>query len=189
MADVKTLNGYNIKDETARNGLLAKQDIMQFSTMPADTDWGKIIQYIGATDANYTEGYFYKAIAGLSNTVTPSGVTATVTDGDRFTAFMKYIENLTGGVNFDGIDHITITIQLSNNILYGYIQYYDANGRRAGIVSNYPLSNYEQNTGMTITGASENDVVTADVVKIASWQQIDVQPGGASGDIDCGTLS
>ena len=187
MADVKKINGYNVKDETARNGLLAKQDIMQFSTMPADTDWGKIVQYIGATGANYTEGYFYKAIAGLSNTVAPTGVTATVTDGDKFTAFMKYIENLVGVVNFDGIDHITITIQLSNNILYGYIQYYDANGRRAGIVSNYPLSDYEQNTGMTITGASENDLITADVVKVASWQQTNVQPGGSGGSYSAGT--
>lgn len=181
MADVKKINGYNVKDETARNGLLNKQDIMQFATMPTDTEWGKIVQYIGATNVNYTEGYFYKAIAGLSNIVAPSGATATVTDGDIFTAFIKRVSGIIGLNNFSGIDHITITIQVQNNIVYGYMQYYDANGRTAGVVSNYPLSNYEQNTGITITNVSVNDVITADVESVSTWQQIDVQPDNAGG--------
>lgn len=41
-----------------------KQDIMQFSTMPTadSTTVGKIIQYTGTTNANYTNGYFYIGI-------------------------------------------------------------------------------------------------------------------------------
>lgn len=41
-----------------------KQDIMQFSTMPTadSTTVGKIIQYTGTTNANYTNGYFYVGI-------------------------------------------------------------------------------------------------------------------------------
>lgn len=41
-----------------------KQDKMQFSTMPtaAASLEGKIYQYIGTTDATYTNGYFYKCV-------------------------------------------------------------------------------------------------------------------------------
>lgn len=48
---------------------------IQYSTMPtAGADYvGKIVQYIGATDANYTNGYFYKgATDGDPNTPTYS---------------------------------------------------------------------------------------------------------------------
>lgn len=178
MADVKKINGYNVKDETARNGLLAKQDIMQFSTLPADANWGKIVQYIGATDANYTNGYFYKAYADLDNVVTPSGVALSIADKDDFLAYIMRIESLMS--YFGRIDHIKITIQLSqsDNLLYGYTEFYNVNNVRGSIVSNYKLSEYTQNTGLSITGASENDVLTANV--IVSWERIDVQPGGGS---------
>ena len=38
-----------------------KQDIFQYSTMPSasSTTVGKIVQYIGTTNSNYTNGYFY----------------------------------------------------------------------------------------------------------------------------------
>lgn len=41
--------------------LSGKQDTMQYSTMPTadDTTVGKIVQYTGATDSTYTNGYFY----------------------------------------------------------------------------------------------------------------------------------
>lgn len=42
-----------------------KSQYIQYSTMPtAGVDYvGKIVQYIGATDANYTNGYFYKCVS------------------------------------------------------------------------------------------------------------------------------
>ena len=53
-------------EKTTWNG---KQDIMQYSTMPTadSTTVGKVVQYIGTTDANYTNGYFY---IGISETTT-----------------------------------------------------------------------------------------------------------------------
>lgn len=62
MTDVKILNGHNIKDETARNGLLAKQDIIQYSTMPeASAEYeNKTVQYLGNSTRQYQTGCFYK---------------------------------------------------------------------------------------------------------------------------------
>lgn len=41
---------------------------IQFTTMPTAADYvGKVIQYIGATTASYTSGYFYKSVEDLEN--------------------------------------------------------------------------------------------------------------------------
>lgn len=50
---------------TALTALLnAKQDTVQFSTVPtASADYiGRVVQYVGTTNANYTNGYFYKCV-------------------------------------------------------------------------------------------------------------------------------
>ena len=49
-----------------------KQDVMQFSTMPTadSTTVGKIIQYVGTTTNDYTNGYFY--IGTTDGAVTPT---------------------------------------------------------------------------------------------------------------------
>uniref|UniRef100_UPI003870CF73 hypothetical protein n=1 Tax=Methanobrevibacter sp. TaxID=66852 RepID=UPI003870CF73 len=45
-------------------GIDGKQDKMQFDVMPVagQGNSGKIFQYVGTTDANYTNGYFYKCV-------------------------------------------------------------------------------------------------------------------------------
>ena len=45
-------------------GIDGKQDKMQFDVMPVagQGNVGKIFQYVGTTDANYTNGYFYKCV-------------------------------------------------------------------------------------------------------------------------------
>lgn len=45
-------------------GIDGKQDKMQFDVMPVASQGnvGKIFQYVGTTDANYTNGYFYKCV-------------------------------------------------------------------------------------------------------------------------------
>lgn len=49
-----------------------KQDTMQFNTMPTPSiDYlGKIVQYTGITNANYTNGYFYVCVSETENNVT-----------------------------------------------------------------------------------------------------------------------
>jgi hypothetical protein len=57
------INGVTLSgNKTASD--LSLQDKMQYSTMPtasADNE-GKIYQYVGTTDANYTNGYYYKCV-------------------------------------------------------------------------------------------------------------------------------
>lgn len=52
-----------VQNKVIKEALDTKQDIMQYSTMPSAQDnLGKIVQYTGTNTANYTNGYFYKAI-------------------------------------------------------------------------------------------------------------------------------
>lgn len=69
MTDVKKINGYDIKDETARNGLLTKQDIIQVSSLPtANADsLGKIYEYIGTTSGDLVNGDFYECVHDVVN--------------------------------------------------------------------------------------------------------------------------
>ena len=44
----------------AQSDISKKQDWVQFPTMPSPSDYiGKVVQYTGATDNDYTKGYFY----------------------------------------------------------------------------------------------------------------------------------
>ena len=52
-----------VQNKVIKEALDTKQDEMQYSTMPSAQDnLGRIVQYIGTNTANYTNGYFYKAI-------------------------------------------------------------------------------------------------------------------------------
>lgn len=52
-----------VQNKVVKAALDAKQDIMQFSTMPSAQDnLGKIVQYTGATTATYQNACFYKAV-------------------------------------------------------------------------------------------------------------------------------
>lgn len=63
-SDVQTSLGKADSALQEHQDISGKQDIIQYSTVPtaASSLVGKIIQYIGATDSSYTNGYFYKCI-------------------------------------------------------------------------------------------------------------------------------
>lgn len=75
-----------LPDQTGNSGKILTTDgfvagwvlpeIVQRSTMPMATEdeSGKIYQYVGATDANYTNGYFYKCVSDGGNPATYSWV-------------------------------------------------------------------------------------------------------------------
>lgn len=75
-----------LPDQTGQSGKILTTDgfvagwvlpeIVQRSTMPMATEdeSGKVYQYVGATDANYTNGYFYKCISDGGNPATYSWV-------------------------------------------------------------------------------------------------------------------
>ena len=74
-ATKEELNDYATKTEVAED-LASKQDKMQFSTMPTASEelLGKIYQYTGVTNANFTNGLFYECVE-----VTPSTTPKTYT--------------------------------------------------------------------------------------------------------------
>lgn len=80
MADVKKINGYNIKDETARNALATKQDIIQVATLPTagSAEEGKIYEYIGTTSGDLVNGDFYECVHDV---VTESSLKVITTGG------------------------------------------------------------------------------------------------------------
>ena len=52
-----------VQNKVIKEALDTKQDTTQYSTMPSAQDnLGKIVQYTGTNTANYTNGYFYKAV-------------------------------------------------------------------------------------------------------------------------------
>ena len=60
--DAPTNNSTNtVSSGGVHTALGNKQDIIQFTTMPAITPdmIGKVFQYVGTTDSNYVKGYFY----------------------------------------------------------------------------------------------------------------------------------
>lgn len=75
-----------LPDQTGNSGKILTTDgfvagwvlpeIVQRSTMPMATEdeSGKVYQYVGATDANYTNGYFYKCVSDGGNPATYSWV-------------------------------------------------------------------------------------------------------------------
>ena len=52
---------YNSTSSKWINAEDSEGQIIQVATMPANPEQNRIVQYIGATNANYTNGYFYKA--------------------------------------------------------------------------------------------------------------------------------
>ena len=58
-----SINGVTLTGNKTTSDL-SLQDKMQYSTMPTASaeNEGKIYQYVGTTDANYTNGYYYKCV-------------------------------------------------------------------------------------------------------------------------------
>ena len=58
----RTAAAQDVIDNALEQAINTKQDIMQVATMPSATQGniGKVVQYIGTTTANYTNGFFYE---------------------------------------------------------------------------------------------------------------------------------
>lgn len=54
-----------VTQEELIESLATKQDVIQYETLPTASadNLGQIVQYIGATNASYTNGYFYKCVS------------------------------------------------------------------------------------------------------------------------------
>lgn len=92
---------------TDKNGTTTSQIVdenIQYSTIPtagADTV-GKVVQYIGTTDSNYTNGYFYKGISTTNGNQTIYDWEQ-VNVQDNITLDNTPTENSTNGVTSGGV--------------------------------------------------------------------------------------
>lgn len=126
-------------------------------TLPAGTEdmLGKIVQYTGTTDANYTNGYFYKCVA----TPVSSSATASQTTGSSLTDVAVVVATFETQITTSGSYVFTSD---------GTDWSYDGN-----VVD---LTDY----GITYTGTPVTDDVITVVYTAAttnySWTRTDVQP-------------
>ena len=132
-------------------------EIVQRDTMPQadENEAGNIYQFIGTTNANYTNGYFYKC----AGTTTPSSATATQTVGSSLSDIAVVVA--------------TFETQVSSSGTYVYT-YTNSNWENAGEIVDF--TDY----GITYTGTpvegDQIDVVYTEASTTYSWNRIDVQP-------------
>ena len=171
MADIKILNGYNIKDAVAREGLNDK--IRQVSILPTLTRTdGEIVQYVGETTGDYIQGYFYKGtfVEGERVDIDTSSSVAmglVITNIDNYKAYLSWLETqysttvesltfeCTGGpmvgvkIN-DGVDYVQVCDPSGVNDPSDTPAYY------GGVFSWIGISITNPSTGDEITVTIEN---------------------------------
>lgn len=113
------------------DALSKKEDKFRVTTMPTLTsaDVGKIVQYIGATNADYTNGYFYQyreisagVYGWIQKNVQPSGGGTGgdgVVDG-YYNATDHLFYEEAGYINPISGDNNTLYVSLDTNLLYRY---------------------------------------------------------------------
>lgn len=132
--------------------------VPQYDTMPAAdaSNDGKIVQYSGETDANYTQGYFYLC----DGTTVASSASASQTVGSGLTDISVDVETLESFTGWTTDNSLQI--------------FYTSDGWSVDVTS----------LGLTFTGTpSVGDAITivyTAAVTTYAWEQIDVQPAGSS---------
>lgn len=147
-------------------------------------NFGMILQYDGMTDANYTNGYFYKA-AG-TKVVTPKSIafsdynvsaTVSVTDID---ALITEIQNYTGWSTSDiesylGEQHTwTISYSTTDGVTYVDFEFWDTG---EASVLQYISVTYDQDGDITCLATYTPETTT---ITNGHWERVDVQPAGTA---------
>lgn len=83
--------------------LQAKQDVFQVAELPTanEDEVGKIYQFIGTTDTNYTNGYFYECVE--DSTTDPATYAWVRKDVQPFGEVVKYVDTLPTGNNIEDV--------------------------------------------------------------------------------------
>lgn len=153
--------------------------VPQVETMSTPTEEA-IVQYVGETDANYTNGYFYKATGTTtytdSTTFDPasiSGTTVTATAGALAGLVAEY-----GSGNITDIIKGTLTYDQSSDLLV-FVGLDDTDTQ----VCTFQLYTQDYtDAGFTFTGTlADGDVINfattiSEVSTTYSWSRVDVQP-------------
>ena len=139
----------------------------------------KIYEYVGTTDANYTNGYFYKCVGSTAYTSTVTFQAATLSgstitcSGDDFVAFVAEW----GSGDITTITNGTITYDQSGGLLV-----FVGKDVEDTMVCTFQLYTQDyEDAGFTITGTLQDGDVFAFTTSITattsySWTRVDVQP-------------
>lgn len=149
-----------------------KPEIIQRSAMPqaSEEEEGKIYQFVGTTDSNYTNGYFYKCVANYSE----ASATVAQTAGNSLSDLAVDVDTLEA--------YLSPTGDLTR-----LFRFYDSFNGQTNVwtcVNNSQIVNLAD-FGISYTGTPVDQdaislVYTAGTTTY-SWERIDVQPEGAKG--------
>ena len=173
-----------------------KQDTFQFSTLPTAnaSNVGKIVQYTGTTNANYTNGYFYVCLSdggdpatysweNISVQESPNGVSITyrATDAETLEKINKWLQmcdfpnKLLAPINafsnstiwkFNGTSTMDLT---SNRMMVYFTRYSNGTGNDAGSLFDIALT-ITLNNGVATSLSWMNELSDA---KIATRNKIE----------------
>lgn len=157
-------NTYSWYEMRTRGSINSREPIeideTQFDVMPtADASTlNRIVQYTGNTDANYTNGYFYKG----SSTIVPTSVTASQTTGSSLSDIAV---NLT-----------TFETQITTTGTYLFVR----DGSYWTLNYGPDINDLEAQYGITYTGTPvSGDVITVEYTAAGTsymWTRVNVQP-------------
>lgn len=183
--------GSEIPDQTGHSGEFlttdgsvlgwAKTEQVQREVLPQadENEANKIYEYVGATDATYTNGYFYKCVGTTTYTGSVTFQPATLSSstiacsGDDFAAFVAEW----GSGDITTITSGTLTYDQSGGLLV-----FVGKDAEDTTVCTFQLYTEDyQDAGFTITGTLQDGDVFAFVTSITAttsyaWTRVDVQP-------------
>lgn len=152
--------------------------VEQLETMPAITadNYGRIVQYIGATTSSYTNGYFYKAEAlriDDTDSVDAANATVTIVDKDKYFAWLDRLQTILGASRTLSY-FITLT---SNGTTYS-TDVYDSTGTKgASSGSADPATDWGLSfSGFTNYDSEEGTGTQLYIDVLTGWTPIPVQP-------------
>lgn len=150
-----------------------KPEMIQRSAMPqaSEEEAGKIYQFVGTTDSNYTNGYFYKCVANYSE----ASATVTQSMGNSLSDLAVDVDTLEA--------YLSPTGDLTR--LFRFYDSFDGQTNVWACVNNSQIVNLAD-FGISYTGTPVDQdaiylVYTAPALTGYTWERVDVQPEGATG--------
>lgn len=146
------------------------------------SNYGSILQYTGATDSNYTNGYFYKAngtpvispASMLCNETSGLGLTITCNDIEGFiTALASNIGWNRTNVQSVFKNQVTVWQYTQDSNTLNWDWYGNVN---PSLISYFDIVGPEVPASTTIQWTVSNYVAEETVITNPSWDRVDVQP-------------
>lgn len=164
-------------------------NVLKIGVTPASVNYlGKIMQYTGTTDANYTNGYFYKATGTvvttpqslIANNIDPNDVSVTIDVDNLIPALQaqtgwdvvtikSYLSGDTNWQMYYDWDNVTVTSLYWN--VYGLFT--DSSVLNCFTVSTTGSYSGESTISFFATYTPETQTVSG-----GAWTRVDVQPSG-----------